>query len=79
MEKGAHMEYAAISKWTGWFGGWGSESDLAAVINGYGAEGWRLVRSENGLFLWMWFYPRRKVLLIFERPRAAVATGQASA
>jgi hypothetical protein len=61
------MEYLTVSKWTGWFGGWGSEGDLSAVINQHAAQGWRLVRSESGVFAWMWFVPRHKVLLMFER------------
>jgi len=42
------MEYRVISKWCGWFGGWGSESDIAWMLNDKG-EGGRLVRSESGL------------------------------
>lgn len=64
------MEYTVISKWCGWFGGWGSETDIAAMLTAQGAQGWRLVRSENGLFGWWWWLPRRKVLFVFERERA---------
>lgn len=60
------MQYKVVSKWCGWFGGWGSERDIAAVLNAAGAEGLHLVRSENGLFLWMWIIPRRKVVFVFE-------------
>jgi len=60
------MEYRVVSKWCGWFGGWGSESDIAWLLNDSG-EGGRLVRSESGLFLWWWLIPRRKVLFVFER------------
>jgi hypothetical protein len=67
------MEYTAISKWTGWIGGWGSEMDISNLINQFAVSGWRLVRSENGVFLWWWFYPRRKVLFIFERQRGTVS------
>lgn len=59
-------QYRVISKWTGWWGGWGSEKNIADMLNACGAEGWNLVRSENSLFLW-WFLPRHKVLFIFER------------
>ncbi len=62
-------EYHVISKWTGWFGGWGSESDIAQMMTELAGAGWRLVRSENALFAWWWFYPRRKVLFVFERER----------
>ena len=61
------MEYLAESKWTGWFGGWGSESDIAGMMSRRGADGWRLVRSESKPFLWWWWLPRVKLLMIWER------------
>lgn len=73
------QEYKVISKWTGWGGGWGSESDLAAMANALGAEGWRLVRSEATGFRWFWLVPRRKVLLFFERDLPAQARVAAAA
>jgi hypothetical protein len=60
------MRYAVISKWCGWFGGWGSESDIASALNAVGPD-WRLVRSENAIFAWMWLIPRRKIVFVFER------------
>jgi hypothetical protein len=63
------MEYVVVSKWCGWSGGWGIEDDLAVICNWHAMRGWRLVRSENALFAWMWLVPRRKVLLFFERER----------
>lgn len=66
-------EYKVISKWAGWGGGWGSESDIAALANALGDDGWRLVRSEADGFRWFWIMPRRKVLLFFERAMTARA------
>ena len=60
------MHYKVISKWCGWFGGWGSEKDIAEMLATEVGEGGRLIRSESALFLWWWLIPRRKVLLIFE-------------
>lgn len=71
------MQYATISKWTGlWLGGWGSERDISALLNKHAADGWRLVRSENSVFFWMWFWPRHKVLLILEREAPAGTTAE---
>lgn len=67
------MEYASVSKWMGWWGGWGSEGDVSAILNGYAADGWRLVRSESGVFAWMLFMPRHKVLFVFEREAPVAA------
>ncbi len=60
-------EYYVVSKWTGIFGGWGSESDIAAELNRAASDGWRLVRTENIRAIWLWFLPRPKLLMIFER------------
>ncbi len=59
-------EYAVVSKWTGFFGGWGSEDDIGVVVNELADKGFRLVRSESARFLWFWFVPRVKVLMFFE-------------
>jgi hypothetical protein len=64
------FEYQATTKWCGWWGGWGSEADIAAVINGMASQGWRLASSKNLLALWFWVVPRPKLLMIFERARA---------
>jgi len=64
-------EYAVDSKWSGWFGGWGSETDIAAVINVRAREGWTLVRTESQRCGWWWFLWRIKLLMIFERPARA--------
>ena len=61
------MEYGVDSKWTGWVGGWGSESDIASILNDWAEEGWRLVRSEAALCWWFWMIPRKKLLMVFER------------
>ena len=65
-------EYRVESKWSGIFGGWGSESDIAQLINQVAADDWRLIRTENIRALWFWFLPRPKLLMIFERGRQAV-------
>jgi hypothetical protein len=61
------MEYTVDSKWTGWVGGWGSEGDIAEVLNRRAAQGWRLTRTESQRCMWNWCLPRIKLLLIFER------------
>lgn len=63
------MEYAVESKWTGWFGGYGSESDIAARLNARSSEGWTLCRTEVMRVAWFWFLPRPKFLMVFERRR----------
>ena len=60
--------YKVVSKWCGWSGGWGSESDIAAFINAQASEGWRLVSTKASICAWWWFVPRKKLLLILERP-----------
>ncbi len=65
------LEYNVISKWSGWWGGWGSESDIIGLLNAEAAEGWQLVRSESLRLFWWWCIPRPKVLLIFERQKAS--------
>ncbi len=59
--------YHVISRWAGWFGGWGSESDIAQVLNEQAAVGWKLIRTETWLCFWWFFLPRKKLLLIFEQ------------
>ena len=69
------MVYKVVSKWCGWFGGWGSESnikDLLEASTPRSGQGWRLVRSESGIFAWWWFVPRRKILFVFEAEDDAV-------
>ncbi len=70
---GGMYEYKLISKWSGWWGGFGSESDIAALVNAEATEGWRLVRSESDRFIWFYipFIWRPRLLLFFERPAAA--------
>lgn len=63
------MEYLVESKWTGWFGGWGSESDIAAGMTRRSGEGWRLVSTKTERSAWMWCLPRIKLLMVFERER----------
>lgn len=62
------MEHMIISRWAGWWGGWGSESDLSKVINQRAAEGWTLRDTEASIFGWFWIIPRHKLLMVFERP-----------
>ena len=66
------MEYRVETKWAGWLGGWGSESDLAAILNRAASEGWRLTRTESQRAFWWWlpWLPRIKLLMIFERTKA---------
>jgi hypothetical protein len=64
-------EYLMESDWAGWFGGYGAESVKCERLNRRGQEGWRLVRSESKLFLWMCFLPRVKLLYVWERPKAS--------
>jgi hypothetical protein len=66
------LEYHAESKWCGFFGGWGSEQDIATLINRYAAEGWRLASTKNIHALWFWLLPRPKLLLLFERQRSSL-------
>jgi hypothetical protein len=63
------IEYAVESKWTGFWGGWGSEDDIAERINARAREGWRLIRTESKYFNWwlIFWFPRAKLLMIFER------------
>lgn len=61
------MEYLVESKWTGFLGGWGSEADIAKRMNYHTREGWELIRTESKLFLWFWFVPRVKLLMIWGR------------
>ena len=64
-------EYKTITKWAGWWGGWGSENDIADIINEEARAGWRLVRWESMRLFWWWFLPRLNMLFIFERARTA--------
>ena len=46
-ERIGNMEYATISKWCGWLGGWGSEEDITKILDNMAVGGWRLVRTES--------------------------------
>ena len=59
--------YLASSKWCGWWGGWGSENDIARHIEAQAAGGYRLVRTESRTSWWFFCIPRPKMLFIFER------------
>lgn len=61
------LQYRVITKWTGWVAGWGSESDIAGILNAEAQQGWRLSRTESQRSAWMWFFPRIKLLMVFER------------
>jgi hypothetical protein len=67
------IEYAAESQWAGWSGGYGSESYIAERMNARSAQGWRLVRTEAHRSMWMWWFPRIKLLTIWEREKPADA------
>ena len=69
----AMVEYKVVSRWAGWFGGWGSESDLGRVVNGCAGEGYRLVSTKAWLAFWWFAVPRKKLLLVFEREQNMVA------
>lgn len=65
--------YVVESKWCGWGGGWGSESDIARIMNRRAAQGYRLVATESKrcwclvlLLVPVW---RVKLLMMFERVR----------
>ena len=64
---GAQHLYRVSSRWCGWFGGWGSEGDIARHIETMATGGYRLVRTESRLALWYWFVPRVKTLFVYER------------
>lgn len=64
--------YHVVTRWAGWIGGWGSESDIAQVLNEKAAAGWKLVRSESQFCGWWFFLPRKKLLLIFEQTKPVV-------
>ncbi len=66
------MQYMVVSRWAGFWGGWGSEGDLGEVINTHAGQGWKLKDTEASIFAWFWFIPRHKVLMIFERPSTGV-------
>jgi len=67
------MEYTVISKWCGWFGGWGSENDVAEIMNGLARHGWRLLRTDVALCAWWWWLPRKKLLMVFQREQLAAS------
>lgn len=64
-------EYFVESMWTGFTGGYGSESYIAQRLTARAQEGWSLVRTEAHRCAWYWFVPRIKILLVFERPARA--------
>ena len=61
--------YAVTSKWCGWRGGWGSESDIASHIDQRARDGYRLVRTESITRWWWWLVPRPKIVFIYEHER----------
>ena len=60
-------EYRATSMWCGWWGGWGSEDDIAKHIERETTERWDLVSTKVSLRFWFWVVPRPKVLFIYSR------------
>ena len=67
-QEATRHQYQATSKWCGWWGGWGSETDIARHIEGTTAEGWQLVETKNTMRFWWWIIPRPKILFIYSRP-----------
>ena len=67
------MEYTVVSKWCGWFGGWGSESDVAQIMNGLARQGWRLLRTDVAFCAWWLCLPRKKLLMVFQREQLAAS------
>ena len=59
--------YMVTSKWCGFWGGFGSERDIAQHIEQLTDQGWRLVDMEAHTSLWWWVLPRPKVLFVYER------------
>lgn len=57
--------YVVQSKWCGWWGGWGSESDIAAILNKAAAEGYVLHDTRSQWNMWFFCIPRPKLLMIF--------------
>ena len=66
-------EYRVTSKWCGFWGGWGSENDIAKHIDTESTSGWRLTREDSSTCLWFWVIPRKKALFIYERLDAAAS------
>ena len=60
-------EYRVTSMWCGWWGGWGSEDDIARHIERETTERWHLASTKMSLRLWFWVVPRPKVLFIYSR------------
>jgi hypothetical protein len=66
----AGQTYVVESKWAGWFGGFGSEGDIARILNRRAAQGYRLVSTKSEWRLWwLLIIPcwRVKLLFFFER------------
>lgn len=73
-DPGCCYEYAVEQLWAGWWGGWGDDEHVEDRCLKRGAAGWQLVDSRSALRLWLWFFPREKLLLFFARrvaPRVA--------
>ena len=64
-------EYLVESRRLGWGGGFGGENAIARELNERAAEGWTIARTEASYQRWMWWFPRVKMLIIWERPKAA--------
>jgi hypothetical protein len=65
----ARQTYVVESKWCGFIGGFGSENDIARILNRRAAQGYRLTSSKTERAAWMWIVPRIKLLMFFERVR----------
>jgi hypothetical protein len=62
-----NREYIVHTHTTGFFTGALSGKKLQDVLNRYGAEGWRLVRTIHEEKKWLILFGREAHFLIFER------------
>jgi hypothetical protein len=64
----AGQPYVVESKWCGiLLGGFGSENDIATIVNRRHSQGYRLASTKMSIAWWMMFIPRHKLLMFFER------------
>ena len=61
------MQYKVVSRWCGWWGGFGPDEAIARCIEQETAGGWRLTSTASAARLWLWCIPRPRVLFVFER------------
>ena len=61
------MQYKAVSRWCGWWGGFGSDQAITRRIEQETPGGWRLVSTASAVRFWLWCIPRPRVMFVFER------------